>query len=80
MDKITHLTVGTVPRLWSHRGDIFRNTQADLACVEEIDSAGIAFLIKWSKSLSDRKLKLLHVPEDTLSLLETYNIKELFEI
>ena len=80
MEKITHLTVETVPRLWSCRVDIFRNSQVDLAGVEDIDSAGIAFLIKWSKSLPDGKLKLLHVPEDIMSLLETYHIKELFEI
>lgn len=80
MDKVTKLTVMTVPELWGRRGALFKDTSADLASVEDIDSAGIALLVKWSKSIPDGKLKLKNVSEDALSLLETYNVKDLFEI
>ncbi len=74
------MSAATVPQLWLERHEIFQNNFIDMTCVKEIDSAGIAFLIQWSKSLKDRKLCLKHPPQAALRLIATFSLQPIFEI
>ena len=80
MDNFRIMTVETVPGLWRGRDAIFRGPEIDLKTVEQIDSAGIAFLIQWSKSLAPRRLRLKNVPEAAIKLIDTFALRQLFEI
>ena len=57
MEKLSEMTYESVPALWSLRAEIFKNQEIDLSAVKSIDSAGIAFLVQWSKALKGQKLK-----------------------
>lgn len=72
------LTVLTVPELWKKRSEIFNDTVADLNG-SEVDSAGIAFLVRWSKSLGKNKLVLKGCGEDVLKLISIFELKPLFD-
>ena len=58
MEDILKMTYESVPALWERRSEMFKNTEIDLSTVTSIDSAGIAFLVQWSKALEGRKLKI----------------------
>ncbi|MDD7021404.1 MAG: STAS domain-containing protein [Aeromonadales bacterium] len=72
------LTVDTVPELWKQRSGIFSGDGADLSGAE-IDSAGVAFLVRWAKSLHGGKLKLAGCSPDLLKLISIFELKPLFE-
>ncbi len=72
------LTVDTVPMLWKQRNEIFSADGADLSG-SEVDSAGVAFLVRWAKSLHGGKLKLAGCSPDVLKLISVFELKPLFE-
>ena len=72
------LTVDTVPMLWKQRNEIFSADGADLSG-SEVDSAGVAFLVRWAKSLHGGKLKLAGCSPDVLKLISAFELKPLFE-
>lgn len=72
------LTVESVPGLWKQRSAIFSGEGADLKGAE-VDSAGIAFLVRWAKSLDGRKLKLAGCSADVLKLISVFELKPLFD-
>lgn len=74
------MSAETVPQLWLKRQEIFQNSFIDMTSVKEIDSAGIAFLIQWSKSLKDKKLCLKYPPQAALRLIATFGLQPIFEI
>ncbi len=80
MEKITSMTYESVPALWENRNDIFKDSEIDLSSIKAIDSAGIAFLVQWSKSLNGRKLKLINPPIAADNLIATFALKPLFDI
>ena len=46
----------------------------------KIDSAGVAFLVRWTKSLKKgRKLKLIKPNDDLLKLISVFRIADLFD-
>ncbi len=71
------LTVNTVPELWKQRSGIFSGEGADLSGAE-VDSAGIAFLVRWAKSRGGR-LRLAGCSPDVLKLISVFELKPLFE-
>ena len=56
MNHYQELSFQTVPALWKQRSGIFKSNEIDLLDTR-IDSAGIAFLVQWSKALNGQKLK-----------------------
>ena len=79
MIVFTELTKLTVPRLWKQRSDFFSADVVNLGGVK-IDSAGVAFLVRWTKSLKKgRKLKLINADEDLLKLISVFRIADLFD-
>lgn len=80
MSDFSELTAKSVPNLWTDRKVIFAQDSLDLALTKNIDSAGIAFLVQWTKSLKDKKLKIKNVSEDAMHLIATFKIQSLFEI
>ncbi len=55
--------------------------EVDLAAVSRIDSAGLALLIEWKRAAlkKQQKIKLLHIPKQATSLIETYKLQPFFE-
>ena len=78
MRHFDKITVVTVPGLWKNRSEIFNDTVADLNG-SEVDSAGIAFLVRWSKSLGENKLVLKGCSDDVLKLISVFGLKPLFD-
>ena len=72
------LTVKTVPSLFQKRQELFKAGLVDLSGLKEIDSAGVAFLVKWAKAQPSGTLRLEHVPKKATSLIDTYKLGTLF--
>ncbi|MDY6322379.1 MAG: anti-anti-sigma factor [Succinivibrio sp.] len=80
MDSIKELSVVSVPDLWKRRAEIFSSDRADLKGIG-VDSAGVAFLVRWAKSLgSGRKLMLEHPSADLVRLIGIFRVGSLFEL
>ena len=78
MNHYPELRFQTVPALWKQRSGIFKRNEIDLLDTR-IDSAGIAFLVQWSKALNGQKLKIKNAPDNAINLIKTYRLTELFE-
>ncbi len=79
MTIFTELTKLTVPELWKQRSVFFSDDAVNLDGVK-IDSAGVAFLVRWTKSLKKgRKLKLIKPNDDLLKLISVFRIADLFD-
>ena len=70
----------SVPDLYQKRDKLFGYQVVDLSSVHEIDSAGLALLVKWAKCQSSGKLKLIGIPDTALRLIKTYKLTPLFEL
>ena len=74
------LNVNTVPELWEKRFEIFKESNVDLKNLEDVDSAGVAFLVQWAKATPRHKLILTHATPRLLKLISTFRLEEIFEI
>lgn len=74
------LSFDVVPALYANKEQYFKDDCVDLKAVKVIDAAGMAFLVKWAKSRTDKKLKLINTPSDVVNLIKTYRLNVLFEI
>ncbi len=81
---LSRLTVEQVPQLWEERARIFAADTVDLGATTELDSSGIAFLVRWAKAVDARRqgarLILEHVPDRALRLIRTFRLEPLFEL
>ena len=80
MTEITELSFNTVTSLWKSRDLIFKAQSLDMSSITKIDAAGIAFLVKWAKSLQSKKQNLIHVPTSAMNLISTYKLEEIFKV
>lgn len=78
MADLARMTAVEVPVLWEQRSQIFTQSQLDLSQTEAVDSAGIAFLVQWAKSLPQKQLTLLHAPANVQALIKTFRLEPLF--
>ncbi|MBQ9275133.1 MAG: hypothetical protein IJ228_09995 [Succinivibrio sp.] len=78
MQHFEELTVNSVPALWSQRERIFAEAGADLTQTA-IDSAGIAFLVRWAKSRPEGRLKVRGLSTRGAQLIRTFKIAALIE-
>lgn len=77
---LNDLNFETVPALYKQKGSIFSETEADLGNAKTVDSAGVAFLVMWAKSLPEKRLTLKNVPDKAIALIRTFKLSELFSI
>lgn len=83
MIKLTQaLTAQHVAEMWPERATMFLESDLDLSLVNHIDSAGVAFLVKWAQSLQSQQqqLKLTGVPSELFRLIQLYGVARLFDI
>lgn len=72
-----YLTHVEVANLWEQREKIFNDPQVDLKDNEEIDSAGVAFLVQWSKN-NNNELIIYNASDNLKSLIKTFRLEPLF--
>ena len=77
--ELSRLTVDTVPQLWQERARYFALPAAKLGALKAVDSAGVAFLVRWAKNLKGERLILHQAPAQLVALLEIYRVKGLFK-
>ena len=67
---------------WSDREALFAESELMLHAVTSVDSAGLAFLVKWAKALQARGgcLRLHGGPQQLQRLLTLYGVEALFEL
>ena len=82
MNFTGRLTGETVPGYWKNRRELFSSAEADFRGLEAIDSAGLAFLVKWAKAVAagGGKLRLLNPTEQLSSIIGIYRVGDLFEL
>lgn len=80
MFNLLDLTVNNVPKLWEFRDEIFKQQSFDMQNVTAIDSAGIAFLVKWALSCDNKKLIIFNIKDNALALINTFGVLELFDV
>ncbi len=76
----TALNTTTVPELWEQKEQYFVLDMVDLRNLQDVDSAGVAFLVQWAKALKGRRLTLKNTPPRLFKLIETFRVTELFDI
>ncbi|MGL4206847.1 MAG: STAS domain-containing protein [Aeromonadaceae bacterium] len=71
-----------VSRWWAERETLFAESELMLHEVTSVDSAGLAFLVKWAKAQLARggRLRLQGGPRQLHRLLALYGVDELFEL
>ncbi len=73
------LTKDSVPKLWEQRNRLFKEKEVSLSRVN-IDSAGLAFLVCWSKQLgNEKKLILRNASDDVKRLINIFNLSNYFK-
>ena len=67
---------------WTQRESLFANNQLDLAAVTHVDSAGLAFLVKWGKArqAAGNPMRLTGVPDSFAKLCSLYAGEPLFDL
>lgn len=74
------LNKDTIPKLWSKRQQIFKDKEISLA-EKNVDSAGLAFLVTWSKNLGNgERLVVKNVSDEIKRLIYVFNISEYFDL
>ena len=74
------LNKDTIPKLWPKRQQIFKEKEISLSN-RNIDSAGLGFLVTWSKSLGNgERLVVKNVPDEVKRLIFVFNIGEYFDL
>ena len=71
-----------VSELWRRRDELFAHNELDLSEVSHVDSAGLAFLVKWAKSLQQlgERLRLNGASSRLGKLIELYAVEPLFDL
>lgn len=67
---------------WPERERMFRDGQIDLSAVEKVDSAGLAFLVKWAQArlAAGGRLQLSGASDAFIKLVRLYGVAELFNL
>ena len=71
-----------VATLWQQRAALFAHEELELESVSQVDSAGLAFLVKWAKfrQQAGGKLRLHGVTPRLSMLVELYAVEPLFDL
>lgn len=79
MRHFKELSKYTVPELWDSRSGIFEDDCIDCRDLT-VDSAGVAFLVKWSQALGDQPLRLQDPQDDLRRLVTVFRLEKLFSM
>lgn len=82
MNLIGALNATRVAELWSDREKLFQEHEINLQGMTTIDSAGIAFLVKWSQACnaSSQRLSIVGGSKGLQQLIELYGVTPLFDL
>ncbi len=81
--KLTgNLDATQVSLLWAERDDLFRQNEINVNEIGKIDSAGIAFLVKWAQACQARndRLSVLGGSAEFCQLIALYGVEPLFNL
>ncbi len=67
---------------WPEREVMFRDSQIDLSAVEKVDSAGLAFLVKWAQArlAAGERLHVSGASDSFIKLANLYGVAGLFNL
>ena len=69
-----------VATLWQQRAALFAHEELELESVSQVDSAGLAFLVKWAKFRQQAGGKLRLHGVTPRKLVELYAVEPLFDL
>lgn len=81
--KLTgNLDAARVTQLWAERADLFQQHEINVNEISKIDSAGIAFLVKWGQACHARNECLIvqGVSSEFCQLIALYGVEPLFKL
>lgn len=81
--KLTgNLDAVQVTQLWPGREELFRQNELDVSSVNKIDSAGVAFLVKWAQACqaTNQHLLVQGASPELVQLISLYGVSALFDL
>ncbi len=71
-----------VAACWPEREALFADNQLDLSAVQKVDSAGLAFLVKWAQArlAAGERLQLSGAADAVINLANLYGVASLFNV
>lgn len=81
--KLTgNLNAVQVSQWWPERTELFRQHIIDVSTVSKIDSAGVAFLVKWAQAcqLDNQRLSVQGASPELVQLISLYGVSALFDL
>lgn len=67
---------------WPERVELFRQNKVNVRAVNKIDSAGVAFLVKWAQArqLDNQRLTIEGASPELVLLISLYGVSALFDL
>jgi phospholipid transport system transporter-binding protein len=81
--KLTgNLDASQVTQWWPERSTLFQNAIIDVSAVHKIDSAGVAFLVKWAQACQNdnQRLSIQGASPELAQLISLYGVSALFDL
>jgi phospholipid transport system transporter-binding protein len=81
--KLTgNLDATQVTQWWPECSTLFQNTTIDVSTVNKIDSAGVAFLVKWAQACQHdhKRLSIQGASPALVQLISLYGVSALFDL
>ena len=81
--KLTgNLDAAQVTCWWPERITLFQQNNIDVSSVDKIDSAGVAFLVKWAQACeqSEQRLSIQGASPELVQLISLYGVSTLFDL
>jgi len=81
--KLTgNLDAPQVTQWWPERSTLFQNAVINVSTVNKIDSAGVAFLVKWAQACQKdhKRLSIQGASPELVQLISLYGVSALFDL
>ena len=77
-----NLDAAQVSLRWPERSELFRQNLIDVSAVNKIDSAGVAFLVKWAQACQrdNQRLAIQGASPELVQLISLYGVSALFDL
>ncbi len=77
-----NLNATQVALWWPERATLFRENRIDVSVVHKIDSAGVAFLVKWAQArqFDNQRLVIQGASPELVQLISLYGVSALFDL
>jgi phospholipid transport system transporter-binding protein len=82
MTLTENLNAAQVTVWWPERAELFQENRIDVSAVHKIDSAGVAFLVKWAQArqLVNQRLSIQGASPELVQLISLYGVSALFDL